>query len=386
MQGFFSKSKLLQQNPTNRLSIPKCGICGLKKKSQVVEPIGEGQKGILIIGQTPDNSEFDRLKKICKTQGINLLRDCIITHACKCVTEQDELSDIQIEACRANVFKNIHRLKPKVVILLGLGAVKSVLGHIWKDNIESVNQWVGFQIPSDDYKAFICPTYHPSYLDSMEDRTLELLFKRHIIKALKKVTNSVELPNHKLSQYKNEITIIRDIEKIKNKLKQFIDEGGWQAFDFETNTMKPETRWSKIVSCSISTGDETIAFLFKDEIIETFKEYISSPNIKKIASNLKFEDRWCRVKLNCKVRNWGWDTMLAAHTIDSRRKITGLKFQVFANFGIKDYNSHIEPFLKCESGKINRIEEIDTRDLLLYNGLDSLFEYKLCLEQFRRLK
>jgi len=46
--------------------------------------------------------------------------------------------------------------------------------------------------------------------------------------------------------------------------------------------------------------------------------------------------------------------------------------------GISDYNSHIEDFLSSKSSnEVNRIHEIDRRDLLMYNGLDSLLEFQV---------
>ena len=71
--------------------------------------------------------------------------------------------------------------------------------------------------------------------------------------------------------------------------------------------------------------------------------------------------------------------MLAAHVLDNRPGTTGLKFQAFVLLGQKSYNDHIEPLLETKSKKthINRIHEIDMDDLLFYNGLDSLLEYKV---------
>ena len=77
--------------------------------------------------------------------------------------------------------------------------------------------------------------------------------------------------------------------------------------------------------------------------------------------------------------------MIAAHVGDNRSLITSLKFQTYINFGVADYDSHIESFLKGRDSKnansINRIEELDIQELLHYNGLDSLFGYLLAEKQ-----
>ena len=104
----------------------------------------------------------------------------------------------------------------------------------------------------------------------------------------------------------------------------------------------------------------------------------------KIAQNLKFEDRWTRVKLGHPVRNWLWDTMLAAHVLDYRRGITSLEFQAFVQLGVQLYDKHIKPYLKSVGqSRFNRIKELDLKDLLLYNGMDSLLTYKIAMKQMK---
>jgi len=108
-------------------------------------------------------------------------------------------------------------------------------------------------------------------------------------------------------------------------------------------------------------------------------------SIGKIASNLKFEERWTRYFLKHRVRNWDWDTMLAAHVLNNATGITGLKFQAFVQLGQSQYDKHIEPYLKSSKGQhLNRIREIPLKDLLVYNGMDSFLEIKLATLQKRR--
>ena len=120
----------------------------------------------------------------------------------------------------------------------------------------------------------------------------------------------------------------------------------------------------------------------KESLKEALSKVLRNPKLKKVASNLKFEERWTRAKLGYSVAGWAWDTMLAAHCLDNRSGITSIKFQAFVLLGIADYASHIEPYLKTKySNELNRIEELDEDELLLYNGLDSLLEYKVMEKQ-----
>ena len=79
--------------------------------------------------------------------------------------------------------------------------------------------------------------------------------------------------------------------------------------------------------------------------------------------------------------------MLAAHVLNYARGVTGLKFQAFVLLGAESYNNHIEPFLKSVGkSPFNRIQDIDLKDLLLYNGLDSLLEYKVAMKQIKQFE
>ena len=395
MKGFFSKSQLAQTKqfvPT----IARCGVCGLCKtcKTPKMKPYGEGKKKILIIAEAPGSKEDEVGKPMVGKTGIiyettmanlgvKLSRDCVKTNACICHTHNQTPDDTKIEACRPNVIKVITEMKPNVIILLGVSAAKSVLGWLWKEEkISSISTWVGMVIPNRQINAWICPTYHPAYLKRMQDKTLDLLFERHLKRAVAKAVKKPYSDKVKI----NVIEKIYDTEMINEAIHGFTMKADLCSFDYETNTLKPDSSKAKIKCCSISNGKRTIAFPWSDNNrLPAMNDFLKNIDVGKIACNLKFEDRWTRAKLGFGVVNWAWDTMLAAHVIDYRPKITSLKFQAFATLGYAEYNSHIESMLKSKGGKINRIDEIDMNDLLEYCGLDSLFEYKLAIKQMKIL-
>jgi hypothetical protein len=157
------------------------------------------------------------------------------------------------------------------------------------------------------------------------------------------------------------------------------------AFDFETNCLKPELPNAQIYSLSISNGVRTIAFPWTEgKVRKAVSEFLLS-DVPKVASNLKFEDRWTNCKFGHGVANWGWDTMLAAHCLDNRPGICSLKFQALVNLGVPSYNERIVPYLESHHGPYNRIHEIPLEDLLHYNGIDSLLEVKLAQYQRRKM-
>ena len=74
--------------------------------------------------------------------------------------------------------------------------------------------------------------------------------------------------------------------------------------------------------------------------------------------------------------------MLGAHTIDNRGGITSVKFQAYVLLGVPEYSSVVGPYLYAkEANGLNQIDKAPVRDLLLYNGLDSLLEYRVMLKQ-----
>ena len=105
---------------------------------------------------------------------------------------------------------------------------------------------------------------------------------------------------------------------------------------------------------------------------------------------MKYEDTWLKVMYNINVNPWIWDSMIASHVLDNRTEISSLKFQVYINFGIADYDSAIEKYLHGIDDKNanspNKIMElvanpIKRKELFTYCGLDSLFGYRLALKQ-----
>jgi len=165
------------------------------------------------------------------------------------------------------------------------------------------------------------------------------------------------------------------------------------AFDYETTGLKPHAEGHKIISASIcAEPDQAYSFLMpykSKSCMRLWKEILQTDRFGKMAHNLKFETTWSNVVLDCAVNNWKWDSMQAAHILNNREGITSLKFQVYVNFGIGDYGSEVHPYLESgdkNANAFNKIEELISTDtgkqkLLLYGGLDSLYEYKLAIKQ-----
>jgi DNA polymerase I-like protein with 3'-5' exonuclease and polymerase domains len=155
------------------------------------------------------------------------------------------------------------------------------------------------------------------------------------------------------------------------------------AFDYETTGIKPHRKGHRIVCCSLCWDDSaSYAFMLQGEAIPALKKLLKS-STKKVAANMQYEDTWSRTLLGVQVNNWFFDTMLASHLIENRKGVCSLKFQAYANFGMGCYTDAVG-LLKGERNdpnSLNGIDRIPEDSLLLYCGLDSLFEFKLAKKQ-----
>lgn len=396
MKGFFNPSELAIANTTSTVS--RCGMCKLYQGCHCpkMKPTGDGLKGVLVVAEAPGATEDQKgiqlvgeagqvLRGVLKSIGIRLDKDCWKTNVIICRPPNNKTpTDEQIAACRPNLIKTIKKKKPHTIILLGMISVKSFIPLIWKDDVgNSLGKWVGWDIPSQKYNVWVCPTYHPSYLLRMKNDLLKNIVKRHLKKAFLHQARPWKI----VPDYKSEIEVIARPSQAAKAIRDMIKRGTPVVPDYETNCLKPEEEKSEIISCALcQNGERTIAYPWQGEAVEASKELFRS-NLQKIGANIKFEERWTRTKLGIKIKNWFWDTMVASHVLDNRNGTTSVKFQSFVRLGVEGYNAHIEPYLKeKKNSRLNRIKELPITDVLLYNGMDSIVEWGIFKSQYKEMK
>lgn len=383
-------------------STPQCGACGLFKECQTpkIQVQGQGGKGILIVGEAPGKDEDEQgtffvgkagqhLRRVLRSLDFDIDKDAWVTNALICRPPKNRAPNaLEVDYCRPNLAKAIATLQPKVIIVLGGTAVAAVVGSIWREDVGPMARWAGWRIPCQAYNAWVCPTWHPSYLLREEDEVLDRQFKAHLEFATQQTARPWPAG---VPQYAASVRKIHDPAVAAAWLRKCAQRSdGAVAWDYETDRLKPDEPDSRIVSCSVAWGrtepERCIAYPWHGEAITATQELLRSP-IPKIASNLKFEDRWTRAAFGHRVRGWVWDTMLAAHVCDNRPGITSVKFQAFVRLGMPIWNEKIEPFLKSKGdGTVNQIlREINIDDLLLYNGLDALLEFRVAMAQMQEL-
>jgi len=398
-QGFFSKKETESISAVDG-QIHSCASCGLYRDcmSPKMKPYGDFEKGIMVIGEGPGRIEDERgkpwqgkagqlLQRAFRKQGIDLFKDCLSLNAVNCRPPGNRApSNQEIDHCRSViVWKALQKHMPKVIITFGSSALQSIIGHRWNGGA-AVSRFRGYAIPDQELKSWLCPTLHPSYLMRMgKPKDMMRIWMEDIQQALEK--SEEKFPRHSTP----EVRVKKDLS--------FLEDWGEKlsAFDYETTGIKPHASGHRIVSGAITdSGDYAYAFEMpkKSGRRLPLRKWLNDKGIPKIAHNIKYEDQWSREILKVPVRNWEWDTMLAAHLLDNRRNTVGLKFQTYVHFGIMGYEQEVSRYLKSgdEHGNNtkNRIQKLmksksGVRKVLKYNALDAAFEYKLAMKQMKEL-
>lgn len=390
MAGFFTKKEVESKSRPKGKSY-SCVTCKLMHECSTpkMEVVGSFKKKILIITDFPSELDDQRGQLLIGREGriiskalaefdIDLFEDCAIIAAVNCFPNEVEPSKFQVDCCRKEVVgKVISSLNPKLIIPLGDLAIYSIIGNRWKKDFDNIYKWRGWNIPDQDLKCWVCPTFHMNQVDHIPD--MELIFKKDLEQALQCLEKSFPVFKEPKIHY---LKSIDDLYETISCYQEIV-------IDYETTGIKPYDEGHKIVCASIAISEnEVYVFMMPTDPNEQlpFVRILKDKNIKKLGQNIKFEDTWSKIYLNTTIRGWEFDAMLASHVLDNRQSITGLKFQTFVQLGIADYDSEIAPYLKSDdpdnSNAFNKIMEcVKNKELrqklLKYCAYDSINEYRI---------
>lgn len=399
MQGFFTKQQ------TQSISRPdgkvhSCASCGLYQhvKSPRMKPFGNFKKRILNIGKAPDEIDDDkgrpfqgragrRLQQEYRRLGIDIFEDCLNMNAVNCRTmdekgETREPTQQEIACCRNRVLKVITEYQPHIIVLFGTAAVTSLIGHRWKKDLGGIMKWRGWNIPDREFKAWICPVFSPEYVEKADSPEINVIWKSD----LKQVISMLKKPFPAFEDEEKYVEIIEAKDFMQSSLYPAPEIA---AFDYETSGLKPHDKGHRIACASVCSNEKHVQiFMMPSNKVERkpFIDFLANPRIKKMAHNMKFEHAWSLVRLRQEVQGWYWDSLLAAHILDNRPGVTGLKFQTYVHFGVVDYDSEVSEYLHSNGSKsgnaFNKVLEmikdpVKRQKLMIYCGLDSLYEFRL---------
>lgn len=155
------------------LSCTKCGLH--ETRTNVVVGGGPVPCNLMIIGEGPGEQEDlqgvpfvgkagQLLTKILESVGINRDTDAYISNTVKCRPPKNRTPyPTEIEACKPYLIRQIQLIKPKVLVLLGTPALKTILEETL--TITKVRgKWYHADVEYMSEPLYIMPFFHPSYL------------------------------------------------------------------------------------------------------------------------------------------------------------------------------------------------------------------------------
>lgn len=402
MNGFFPEGRFRTAKSFSETS--QCGACGLYKKCNTpkMKVFGKGEQKILFVFP-PLIEQQDRSSNIWKSPVANHLRTMLMTAGVTPATEAWFTSALichtpnptndQVDKCSHKLKTLIEELKPNVVVPIGNFAVRSIIQFTWKRSAGKPDRWYDQTIKAQTHNIWVTPVPEPTFDEERRDFMTPLFFANGIQKAFQLCESK---PFKKIPDYASRVVHLSGREA-ELYLRDFYKKPFVAGFDYETNCLKPDNeKLSRIVSGAFAPSPrESIAFPWFDNLPRVLKKLNANPRGYWLASNKKYEQRWTRSVIGFRIRRWLWDTMLAAHTLDSRGGrdegssssagggLSSLKVQAFILLGQPCYDDHIKDFLDTqgESYRANRIHQIELHDLLQYNGMDALMTWLVAREQ-----
>lgn len=304
-----------------------CSLCPLHKTTSRVCTMGFGsdKSGIMIIGEAPGRAEEETGKPFQGKAGhlldsalarVKLDRSKIyVSNAVQCRPPDNRTPKRkEIAACKVWVQKEIARIKPKFVVLMGNAALESVLGQ------KGIKAFRGK--PIDQNGVIYFPLYHPAY--ALRDPKIEVIFQSdwdvfaRIYKQGGIIAKDEDF-KYTIVTTENLHRALADIKKEKRP-----------ALDTETSGLDPWAPGSYITSVGIGTKNNNWTFPMQ----HTKGELYDKPNTQKrlmkrvydalhfkrkgkrfIAHNGKFDSKWIRVIFDLRI-DIDFDTMLAHYNLD----------------------------------------------------------------------
>ncbi len=148
----------------------QCHRCELgNTRTHAVVGRGNLQAPIMVIGEAPGQNEDETglpfvgrsgqlLEKILASVNLSTEHDVYIANINKCRPPNNRVpTPDEVAACKPYLLEQIRLVDPKIILLTGATAVKSITGD--KRGITKIRgQWI-------DWEARLCmPIFHPSYL------------------------------------------------------------------------------------------------------------------------------------------------------------------------------------------------------------------------------
>lgn len=304
-------------------------------------------------------------------------------------------TDLEVTCCEKFHEEDIEETRPFAILGFGNVSLQWAIGQT------GITKWRGRVLPVKfgSHTCWYFPLIHPAALlryrkSDRRGRIIEsdeeFATKLDIARAFELIET---LPDPKVwteEEAKANVICITGRERGDLRLVlDFLERASreeYAGFDYETQNLRPYKKDSRLLTCSVSLGDETIAFPLdhpgsgfsasdRTTIRDSLIKFILSP-CRKISHNLAFEQEWTAAfygKDKLRATNWE-DTIVQAFVIDERPSCFSLEFLSIQHFGLN---------LKKLSDHLNKraLQDERLQDVLLYNGMDAKFHYMLYWRQ-----
>lgn len=406
MKGFFyQESSIPKGMQRKRSQVPKsrgnpCEACGLCRQEGLshpkIDPFGDGKKGVLVWGAAPGENEDLTGVPFCgkvgkmfrpyfSRYGIDFEKDCVTVNSLDCRPSSDNRKPTkrEIQFCYHRKRKVLDEFRPKVIFLLGEHAIDSFYRcdeYLHSFSSLPLASYRGKIIPDRKYHAWVCHSYHPSYIERGNGH-LEHVFDMDFAA----FASMVGKPRPSFDLGLDEISILYDDEnEVIPFLQGILDRKDLFSFDYETSSYRYYEKIHEIYLVGITTEDRTCVFRYSDRIKNVLVKLLES-DTPKMAQNIKHEIKASRYVIGCDVNNMVYDTMIGAHVLDESKKVTSLKVQAYINFGYPDYGLP-KSVIGAKPKERNRLGEVDIRESGVYCGKDSKFTFRLAKKQQRLIE
>lgn len=311
--------------------------------------------------------------------------DVIISNVVRCVPTDWSTSQLrppgqdEVDACRIHTERELSQCHPKVIVALGAVAAKALTGN--KRSISKI-RGIPHMVEIVGESRTIVPTFHPAH-------------------ALRSGGVSGAVASQIEGDIRRALALIHPVAggtyRIvdSDNFGKFLREANsWDAFAFDIETDGLDPFRSQILGVSFSgkagegwyypllVWNEGIGELvpYEGVSIDAYAlQAILSNDARKTAHNGKFDVLRLKTLLGIEVRNWTFDSMLAAHLLDENRRnysledlsgrypdLVGYKTKVKQMFGTGDKREAAGKFARLSLAEIGE-----------YSGKDSDATFRL---------
>lgn len=360
-----------------------CKLCSLHEDVKSVCVMGDGRAPakVMIVGEAPGARE-DKVGKPFQGEAGQLLNrtlekagidrtKCYVTNVVKCRPPENRAPKTgEMKACKIYLDKEINKIQPKFVILLGATALKGVLKQT------GITEKHG-QVIEQDGITYL-PTFHPAAAlhDPRRRGPIEQDFKKFGLLISGKKMEKPELRITEIVDRKSFLACLAAIKDTK-----------WVSFDTETSGLDPRVPDACIKSLQVGTrhgefvlpleiewspwkGDKKV----QRKMLKAIRDELRK--CKEVsAANGKFDCIWLQIHYNL-LFPMTFDVGAAAFILDENEP-TSLKYRARVDLGAHDWD--VEE--KQKTGK-----NITKEEFYEYGCYDVYYTRKLAMLYEKRLR